>query len=160
LSEGRLEPAPPDLIDRMLRERWGLPIIAGERVYEDPAKLKGLVWRDAAGAVQGLVAWSIEGDQAEIVSIEALEQGRHIGGRLLDGAEAALRSRGVRRLRVVTTNDNLRALAFYLRRGYRLTRLHLDGMEWVRAAKPQVPQSGAEGIALRDMWELEKELWG
>ena len=46
-------------------------------------------------------------------------------------------------------NDNLRALSFYLRRGYRLTRLHLDGMERVRAAKPQVPQSGAEGIALQ-----------
>ena len=113
-----------------------------------------------AGAVQGLVAWSIEGDQAEIVSIEALEQGRHIGGRLLDGAEAELRSRGVRRLRVVTTNDNLRALSFYLRRGYRLVRLHLGGMERVRRAKPQVPETGIEGMPLRDMWELEKELWG
>ena len=158
MSEGRLEPAPAEVIDRLLRERWGLPIIAGDRVYDDPAKLKGLVWRDAAGAVQGLVAWSIEGDQAEIVSIEALEQGRHIGGRLLDGAEAELRSRGVRRLRVVTTNDNLRALSFYLRRGYRLVRLHLGGMERVRRAKPQVPETGIEGMPLRDMWEFEKEL--
>ena len=52
----------------------------------------------------------------------------------------------------------VRALAFYVRRGYRLVRLHLDGMDRVRAAKPQVPDAGNEGIALRDMWELEKEL--
>ena len=44
-------------------------------------------------------------------------------------------------------------------RRYRLVRLHLDAMDRVRQAKPQVPLTGNHGIALRDMWELERELW-
>ena len=69
-----------------------------------------------------------------------------------------LRERGVRTVSVTTTNDNLRALTFYVRRGFRLVKLDLDGMERVRAAKPGVPLEGQEAIPLRDMLELEKEL--
>ncbi len=123
-----------------------------------PAEVEGLVWRDSEGEPKGLVTWAAEGEAAEIVSLDAFVQGRHIGGRLLDAAEAELRQRGVERVTIVTTNDNLRALAFYLRRGYRLLHLHLDAMDRVRARKPQVPTVGHEGIALRDMWELEKEI--
>lgn len=64
----------------------------------------------------------------------------------------------MRTLRVVTTNDNPRALSFYVRRGYRLARLHADAMDRVQALKPGVPLTGNDGIPLRDMWELEKEL--
>jgi len=76
----------------------------------------------------------------------------------MEAAEAELRRRGVRTLRVVTTNDNPRALSFYVRRGYRLVRLHPDAMDRVRWLKPRVPLTGADGIPLRDMWELQREL--
>lgn len=122
-----------------------------------PADVEGLVWREA-GAVLGLVTWCVDGEQAEIVSLDALEPGRRIGGRLMEAAEAELRRRGVRTLLVVTTNDNSRALSFYVRRGYRLVRLHMDAMDRVRALKPGVPLTGNDGIPLRDMWELRKEL--
>ncbi len=39
-----------------------------------------------------------------------------------------------------------------------LVRLHLDAMDGVRRAKPQVPLIGDDGIPLRDMWKLEREL--
>jgi hypothetical protein len=51
-----------------------------------------------------------------------------------------------------------RALSFYLRRGYRLVRVHLDAMDRVRRAKPQAPLTGNHRIPLRDMWELERGL--
>lgn len=157
LTEGHAEAATPDLIDRIWRERWGLPIVSVRREYL-PSDAEGLVWLGGDGQPEGLVTWSLDGDEAEIVSLDAFEQGRHVGGRLLDAAEDELRHRGVRRITIVTTNDNLPALAFYVRRGYRLVRLHLDAMRRVRARKPQVSLVGAEGIPLRDMWELEKEL--
>jgi hypothetical protein len=58
----------------------------------------------------------------------------------------------------VTTNDNLRAIAFYVRHGYRITKLELDSLDRVRKEKPDVPEIGMDGIPLRDMFELEKEL--
>ena len=127
-----------------------------EREYL-PAGVEGLAWREG-GAVFGLVTWCVDGQRAEIVSLDALEPGRRIGGRLMEAAEEELRRRGVRTLRVVTTNDNPRALSFYVRRGYRLLRLHADAMDRVRRLKPQVPLAGNDGIPLRDMWEMEKEL--
>lgn len=157
MPEGWIEPASADLIERLWRERWGLPIISVEREYQ-PADVEGLAWRDADGEVRGLVTWFVSGDRAQIVSLEALQPGRRIGARLLDAAEVELARRGVRRVRIVTTNDNLRAQAFYVRRGHRLVRLHLDAMDRVRRAKPAVPLTGNDGIPLRDMWELEKEL--
>jgi hypothetical protein len=105
-----------------------------------------------------LIVWHIDSDKAEIISIDAYQQGRHIGGRLLDGAEMELRKRGVSCIAITTTNDNLRAITFYVRRGYRLVRLDLDGMDRVRAVKPEVPAIGQEGIPLRDMLVLEKQL--
>jgi GNAT superfamily N-acetyltransferase len=156
--DGEAVPAGRDLIERVWRERWGLPIVTVRRSYL-PDGVEGLVWRDAGGE-RGLVTWAIEGEEAEIVSLDAFETGRGAGSRLMDAAEAELRRRGVSAVYLTTTNDNLRAFAFYLRRGYRLVRLELDGVERVRAAKPEAspPAAGREGIPLRDMWELERRL--
>ncbi len=157
MREGWLEPATPGEIDRLVRERWGVPVVCIDRLYE-PADLEGLVWRDGSGEIQGLITWAADGDWAEIVTMDAFVRGAHIGGRLLDGAEEQLRRRGVKSIVVVTTGDNLRALTFYVRRGYRLLRLDLDGMERVRSLKTNVPETGHEGLPLRDMWELRKLL--
>ena len=159
MPERRLEPATPEDIDRLVSANWGLPVVCIDRLYH-PGDLDGLVWRNEASEVVGLVTWAVEDDWAEIVTMDAFVQGAHIGGPLLDAAEAALKERGVRTVVVVTTNDNLRAQGFYLRRGYRLIRLDLDGMDRVRALKPDVPAVGQESLPLRDMWELRKELLG
>ncbi|MEO8457435.1 MAG: GNAT family N-acetyltransferase [Chloroflexota bacterium] len=155
--EGRTEPVDQEYIRSYWQANWGLPVVSTRRSYL-PEDVQGLVYRDEWGEPQGLVTWHIDGDHAEIVSVDAYQQGRHIGGRLLHAAEAELHKRGVRQLMIVTTNDNLRALGFSVRHGYRLTRIDADGMERVRKLKTDVPLLGHEGIPLRDMLELEKEL--
>jgi GNAT superfamily N-acetyltransferase len=155
--EGHLEPIDQEFIRRHWEQHWGLPIVSTRQTYM-PEDVHGLVWRDEWAEVQGLITWHIEGDWAEIVTVDAFQHGRHIGGRLLDGGEAELGRRGVHRATIVTTNDNLRALVFYLRRGYRLVKIALDDMDRVRSLKPQVPSEGQDGIPLRDMLELEKGL--
>jgi GNAT superfamily N-acetyltransferase len=154
--EGPIEPVGQEFIRRRWEESWGLPVVSISRTYL-PEDVSGLVWRDEWGEPQGLITWHIERDHAEIVSMDASQQGRHIGGRLLDGAEAELRKRGVRRATIVTTNDNLRAIAFYVRRGYRIVRVALDDMDRVRKIKPTVPLLGNDNIPLRDMFEMEKD---
>ena len=108
--------------------------------------------------MRGHVSFATDGDTGEIVTIEAIVAGQHIGGRLIEAAEQRLRTLGVTRIVVTTTNDNLRAQAFYQRHGYRLTCVEREGMERVRALKPKVPRIGHEGLPLLDMWEFEKTL--
>lgn len=155
--DGQIAPASTELIAEEWEEQWGLPVVTAKREYM-PQDVEGLVWRVADGRNLGLVTWAVDGPRAEIVSLNALEPGRGVGTRLMDAAEEELRRRGVKTAHVVTTNDNHRALSFYVRRGYRLVRLHLDAMDRVRQVKPQVPLTGNDGTPLRDMWGLERDL--
>lgn len=155
--EGRTEPVDQEYIRKYWESTWGLPVVSTRRSY-NPEDVQGLVYRDEWGEAQGLITWHIEGDSAELVTVDAYQQGRHIGGRLLTAAEAELLKRGGRHLMIVTTNDNLRAIGFYVRHGYRITKLDLDGVERVRKLKPDVPRTGHDGLPLRDMLELSKDL--
>ena len=155
--EGAIGPASTEIIAQQWEEQWGLPMVTAKREYLPP-DAEGLVWRATDGRILGLVTWAVDGARAEIVSLNAVEPRRGIGTRLMESAEGELRRRGIGTAHLVTTNDNPRALSFFVRRGYRLVRLHLDAMDRVRQAKPQAPVTGNVGIPLRDMWELEREL--
>ena len=63
-----------------------------------------------------------------------------------------------KKMRLITTNDNLRALQFYQKRGYCLTKLYPNAMNEVRKIKAEVPLLGLNDIPLRDEIELEKKL--
>ena len=65
---------------------------------------------------------------------------------------------GCRRLSVVTTNDNVRALGFYQRRGFVLTALRARAVEKSRRLKPEIPELGFFGIPIRDELELMLDL--
>jgi GNAT superfamily N-acetyltransferase len=136
--------------------RWGLPLVTPERIWH-PDEVVGLEGRDLGGPI-GLVTLVVDGGLGEIISLEAYVPCRGHGSFLLAGAEAEMARRGARRARVRTTNDNLRAQAFYQRRGWRLVGIELDGMERVRALKPGLLAAGAHGLPLRDVWSFEKGL--
>ena len=158
VGEPQSRPATADEIESDWREFTGGPPVVGVLRKYDAADVKGIVWRDEASGRTGVVTWWIDGERAEIVSVHAEPQGAGTGTRIMDAAEEELRRRGVKTVVLATTNDNVRALSFYIRRGYRLVRLHLNAMDRVRALKPGVPSTGRDGVALQDMWELEKVL--
>lgn len=140
------------------REFTGGPPVVGVLREYTPSDVEGIVCRHAETGRAGVVTWWIDGERAEIVSVHADPPGSGTGTRVMAAAEEELRKRGVKTAVLATTNDNTRALNFYIKRGYRLVRLHLDAMERVRTLKPGVPHLGRDGVPLRDMWELEKLL--
>jgi ribosomal protein S18 acetylase RimI-like enzyme len=77
---------------------------------------------------------------------------------LLEAAAATARERGCRRLVLMTTNDNLGALRFYQRRGFRLVARRPGAVDAARARKPAIPPIGDFGIPLRDELELQRAL--
>ena len=93
-----------------------------------------------------------------MISLDAVCEGRGIGSALLELAVDAARAAGCRRVRLVTTNDNMRALRFYQRRGFQLVALNAGALERSRELKPEIPATGAHGIPLRDELLLAREL--
>ena len=72
--------------------------------------------------------------------------------------EEACSGAGAKRTRVFLTNDNLAALGFLLRRGYRLEKVHRDAVAALRQHKASIPATGRAGLPLVDLWELVKLL--
>jgi peroxiredoxin/GNAT superfamily N-acetyltransferase len=91
----------------------------------------------------------------EVITLAARENAGGVGSRLLEAAEDHARLRGCRRIYLTTTNDNLRALEFYQKRGWHLAALHSKSMDRCRAAGKPVSMLGLNGIPLRDELELE-----
>jgi ribosomal protein S18 acetylase RimI-like enzyme len=144
-------------IREILRERWGAPqIVTRGRIHEADT-LPAWIAEDSGRRV-GLLTCCIEGASCELVSLDALEPGRGIGGRLVEAIVEALRRRGGARLWLITTNDNVEALRFYQRRGFHLAALHCDAIARSRELKPSIPLIGNHGIPIRDELELERRL--
>jgi ribosomal protein S18 acetylase RimI-like enzyme len=55
---------------------------------------------------------------------------------------------------LTTTNDNVDALRFYQRRGFRLAALRPGAVDEARRIKPEIPQVGEHGIPLHDELDL------
>lgn len=111
----------------------------------------------------GLITWFVgaRATEAEVraLAVEDSARGLGIGRSLLAAAEAALHAAGVRRAWLVTTNDNLAALALYQKAGWRLAALRPGAIDELRRSlKPSIPEIGEHGIPLRDELELDRAL--
>jgi GNAT superfamily N-acetyltransferase len=113
----------------------------------------------AEGAPAGLLTYVIDGDACEILTIHAVYPGHGTGTALVDTVRKMARAGGCRTLWVVTTNDNLDALRFYQRRGFRIRSIRTGAVDEARRRlKPEIPVLGDYGVPLRDEVELIQEL--
>ena len=138
----------------LLTERWGSHFVVSRgRVYEAD-RLPGFVAFIEAKP-KGLITYRIINEGCEVVTLDSLIGGIGIGTALLDAVKRVAEMRGCQRIWLITTNDNLPALKFYQKRGYRLAAVHRDALTRSRQLKPSIPEIGLDGIPLRDEIELE-----
>jgi len=102
--------------------------------------------------------YRVWGLAAEIVAMEAVEIRRGVGTAMLAALVGKMEGIGVQEIWVTTTNDNLDALRFYQRRGFRLEAMRRDAAMAARALKSAIPAVGAHGIPIRDELDLRVEL--
>lgn len=145
-------PADQDWIDALLAERWGSALIVVHGTTFDAGTLPALV----AGDREGLATY--DPARGELVTLDALSLRRGIGTALVEALVAVLRGAGRDVLRVTTTNDNLDALRFYQRRGFRIVAVRHGAVAEARKLKPTIPALGAFGIPLHDEIDLERPL--
>ena len=145
-------------IVQLLVERWGSTRVVSRGRLHAPDLLPALVATGTQGERLGLVTYRLEGDQLEVVTLDASVPQCGIGSALLESAVSLARSEGCRRLWLVTSNDNLDAVRFYQRRGLRLVAVHPGAIARARQTKPQGPGVGHFGIEVHDEVELAIEL--
>ncbi len=143
-------------VERVLVERWTSSAIVSRGRVHDAAGLAALI-AEVDGEPVGLLTHAASPDGLEVVTLDSLRERRGVGTALLTAVTDLAAGRGDRRVWLVTTNDNLGALAFYQRRGFRLAALRPGAVDEARRIKPSIPRE-ADGIAVRDEIELERVL--
>lgn len=148
-----LEPADRDWQLTLLESEWGSTMVARLGALVDASALEGFV-AEVAGRRCGLITLRRDGDDLEVVTLNALVRRVGIGTALMDSGANVATAAGAQRLWLITTNANTAALRFYQRWGMDLARLHRDGVVRSRMVKPSIPLV-QDGVALRHELELE-----
>ena len=124
-----------------------------ERPLDHPALLA-----EVDGALAGVLTYVLGREECEILTLHAAEQWRGVGTALVEAVERIAAESSCGRLWLLTTNDNVDALRFYQRRGFRLAQLNPGAVAEARKRlKPELPAVGEYGIPIRDEIVLEKE---
>jgi GNAT superfamily N-acetyltransferase len=159
LREGQADDRPA--VAAFLAQR-GATRVARRNQLIDPLEHPALLAEDQRGGrLLGVLTYVVDRDRAqcEVLTLHAVQQWRGVGTALLQLVEQVAAQQGCGRLWLVTTNDNVDALRFYQRRGFRLAALRRGAVDDGRARlKPEIPTVGDYGIPLRDELELDKQL--
>ena len=102
----------------------------------------------------GLATYRLLGEDAELVTLDAVPTGSGIGTALVEALVGTLAELGCKRLWLTTTNDKLSALRFYLRHEFRLIQVRLGAVDDARRLKPRIATIGEFGIPIRDELDL------
>lgn len=139
------------------KEHWGsTEMVISTGVYPCDT-LDGFIFEET-NQIIGLVTYVIKDNEMEIISLDSLQEGKGIGSSLMKSVEYIAKQKKIQIVSLVTTNDNLNALKFYQKRGYRITSVIPNGVIKARSLKPSIPLIGHEGIPLNDELILKKIL--
>ncbi len=138
----------------LLTEHWGSVRMVTRGKIHQADELPGFI------AVQqdkpaGLITYRLDGKECEITSMNSLLENQGIGSALIDTVKNAAAAAGCKRLWLITTNDNTKALRFWQKRGFSLAAIYRNAIEQSRRLKPEIPLTGNDGIPIRDEIELE-----
>ena len=109
--------------------------------------------------ITGIITYTIEANTLRVISLDALQENKGIGSRLLREVErVATTHDNIKHITVTTTNDNIRALHFYQRRGYLFASIGINHVTRSRQQKPSIPYIADNGIPIRDELHLNKDI--
>lgn len=139
----------------VLAKRWGADYVVARGEVIPFARLEALVAVGDDGKPAGVLGYRLDRESLEIVSLDAFVEGAGVGAQLVARAREVAETANLRRIWLVTTNENLRALAFYVTHGFSLAAVHMNAVAWSREVKPEIPLLGTNGVPITDELELE-----
>jgi len=105
--------------------------------------------------IAGLLTMVYEDGALQLLTLNSVLEGERIGSALMLMAIEDARHRGIDRIWLTTTNDNLKAMGFYQRLGFRIVQVNVGVVDEARKVKPQIPELGQDGIPIHDEIVLE-----
>lgn len=150
----RIHDADRAMINAFIRQHWYTTtmVIRGREI--DMTQTEGFYFRDGEDII-GLITYIFDDHVLEITSLDSLHENQGIGTALVNAVLSEAKARGLQRIVLVTTNDNINAIRFYQKRGFDMARLFRNSMDISRKRKPEIPLIGENAIPLRHEIEFE-----
>lgn len=154
----KIEEKDKKIISEFLLKEWGNTVIVlREGEIFDLKDEAGFVIYDRDKVI-GLITYRISNNRCEILSLNSNIENQGIGTALIEKVKEYTKINNCSILHTITTNDNLRAIGFFQKRGFHLAKLYVNAMDIVRKVKPEVPVKGDNNIPLNDELEFEMNI--
>lgn len=137
---------------KFIQDHWISDIVVVHKTVYYPVKLKGFLAEYKSEKI-GLVTFKIVNKNCEIVTLNSIRENKGVGTRLVKKIIGLARKEKCKKVWLMTTNDNIKAIYFYQKLGFQLLKVYPNAVEESRKFKPDIPESGENGIPIRD--ELE-----
>lgn len=143
-------------VTKFFSNRWGTTTMIVSSGIHQVDELDGFFYLEA-NRILGLVTFQASDSEIEIVSLDSQIEGQGIGSALYQKIENLAEGEG-KNLVLYTTNDNLKALNFWQKKGFRMVKILPNAVNNARKIKKEIPIVGYNGIPLHDEILLKKFL--
>ncbi|WP_010632922.1 GNAT family N-acetyltransferase [Sporolactobacillus vineae] len=144
-----------DEVIRLMIQNWGseVMVVHGESFHL--ADQPGFLARDK-NRILGLLTYRIDrNSDGEVLSLDSFMENMGVGTALLERFLQQAEDLGLKHVYLTTTNDNIRALQFYQKRGFTLCGFRRNAVLKARQVKPEIPLVAENGIPIEHELELE-----
>lgn len=141
-------------VDKQIAEGWAGPFMVTRGVVHDTRTHPGFIARENEDPI-GYTLYNFANGDCEITLLEILRENKGIGSALVNAVKAKAKKAGCRRVWLITTNDNTRAIRFYQRIGFTLRAVYINALDEARKLKAQIPLTGCDGIPIAHEFEFE-----
>jgi len=144
-------------ISEFIANQWGSHLSVSRGKIHKIDQLPGFICLEFTRII-GLVTYNIENEDCEIVTLDSRKISQGLGTQLINKVKEKARECGCKRVWLITTNDNTRAIGFYQKRGFEWVGFYKEAMIEARKLKPEIPELGINNIPIKHELEFEIRL--
>ncbi len=139
----------------ILTKEWGSSLIIskGKKYYIN--RLPGFILL-VDNKIQGIITYFIKNKKCEIITLNCFIENKGIGTKLINKLKEVAKEKNCKRILLVTTNDNIKAIMFYQKKGFEIKKINFNIIKKSRKLKPEIPEKGFYDIPI--LHEIEFEL--
>lgn len=152
-----IKPEDNHLVASFISDNWGSATILSRGKIQDTTRLPGFICKNNKKVI-GLVTYNISGVDCEIVTLDSKINDIGLGTRLVEKVVETAKSNGCKRVWLITTNDNVKAIRFYQKRGFEWIGFYKNSILESRKIKPEIPKFGYEDIPIKHEIKFELRL--
>ncbi|WMJ22617.1 GNAT family N-acetyltransferase [Paludicola sp. MB14-C6] len=144
-------------VNELIQQQWySTKMVIRGKIF-DLTMLDGYVVYEEKKIV-GLITYQRIDNECEILSLDSLKEKQGIGTRLVDSVLQKAKHERCKKVKLITTNDNLNAMRFYQKRGFDMVRIYPNAVSYARILKPSIPLLGDYEIPIKHEIEFEINL--